>query len=195
MKGTEVNEDVDEGVTIGNGVVVPKFGSLNAEGFGLRIDAFGGSALVVELLVRLALAVELVTDASASSSGHGSDTAASGPLFVIDGTRLVIGLGEEEGTGIATGLVLDEGGFGDVGGLERHSQAGLTKGQAVFIKGAFIVPPLSDKGHRSKAPGLMEVLIDIRRVGGQGLGGPNATNRPPPNRACLFRGTQLSSRS
>ena len=65
----EVDEQVNEGVAVGDGALVAKLGSFNAQSDRLSIEAFGGGALVVDAFEGFRLSVELVTDTSAISQG------------------------------------------------------------------------------------------------------------------------------
>ena len=104
MQGAEVDQDVDEGVLVGDGPTVAQFGALDAGFDGLGVDALGGGALLVDILVDLAFAVELVANASADTGGQRSDTAL-GPVPVLNRAGYTGGLWENQGAGIATPLV------------------------------------------------------------------------------------------
>ena len=67
VEGAEVDEDVDQGVAIGNGLEIAEFGAFNTEGLGLSIDAFVGGALVVEFYVAVAVTVELIAETSTNT--------------------------------------------------------------------------------------------------------------------------------
>lgn len=58
----EIDQDIDQGVVVGDRRLVAQFGPLDAQSFGLTEDAFGGCALPVKPFVILTLTVELVTD-------------------------------------------------------------------------------------------------------------------------------------
>ena len=102
MEGTEVDEDVDEGVEVSDGLAITQLGALNAQFDGLAVDPLGGGALFVELLVSLAGAVEFVASACAWAEGQGGDAAALGPVLVVDGAGLARRLWIAQGAGIAT---------------------------------------------------------------------------------------------
>ena len=84
MQSPEIDEDIDEGVLVGNGLFVAQFGAFDAQSQGLGVNPLVGRALVVEQFIGLRVTVELVTDTSPNSGGHGGDTAAFGPVFVVD---------------------------------------------------------------------------------------------------------------
>jgi hypothetical protein len=65
VQGAQVDQDVDEGVLIGDSVTIAQPGTLNAEFFGLGVDALGGGALFVDALVDFAL----VADANLNAGG------------------------------------------------------------------------------------------------------------------------------
>lgn len=85
----EIDQDIDQGVVVGDRRLVAQFGPLDAQGFGLTEDAFGGCALPVKPFVILTLTVELVTDTGAGRGAQGNDAAAFGPFSVVDGTGLI----------------------------------------------------------------------------------------------------------
>jgi hypothetical protein len=125
LEGAQVDQDVNEGVAIGNRVAIAQLGAFDTEFDGLGIDPFGSSPLLVGLFVELAITVKLVADTSADAGGDGGDTAALGPLFVFDRARLAGLVREKQGTGIAASFVSDKGSTAEVGGLEWHRQASL----------------------------------------------------------------------
>ncbi len=45
LQGTEIKQDVDQGVASGNGLKAALTRMVNAERIGLRVDPFGGGAL------------------------------------------------------------------------------------------------------------------------------------------------------
>ena len=65
MQKAKIDEQVDEGVLVGDGFAVAKNGALDAEGFGLGVDALDGGALVVDKFVGIGVTVEGVTETSA----------------------------------------------------------------------------------------------------------------------------------
>jgi len=60
----EIDEDVDQGVVVGNGLAVAEFGTFDSEGFGLGIDRFAGGTLDIELLAGIRVAIKLVAKAT-----------------------------------------------------------------------------------------------------------------------------------
>jgi len=44
VQGAEIDEDVNQGITVGNGLVIAEFGLFDTQGCGLRIDTFVSSA-------------------------------------------------------------------------------------------------------------------------------------------------------
>ena len=90
----QVDEHVGQGVVIGDGSAIAQFGALDAEVDSLAINALGGGALFVDLLVFRAMAVELIADARATAGGEGGDTTFLGPVLVVDGAGFAGGLRE-----------------------------------------------------------------------------------------------------
>ena len=86
MQAAQIDEGVDQGVEVSDGLPVAEMRALNAQGDGLTVDAFAGGALAVGLPIGVAAAVELVADASADAGGHGGRAAPFGPVLVVDGT-------------------------------------------------------------------------------------------------------------
>ena len=82
----QIEHDVNQGVEIGDRTAVAKLRLLDAKGDGLAKETFTGGALAVEFLVRGAVAVKLVTDASAIGNRKGDTTAPLAPALVLDGT-------------------------------------------------------------------------------------------------------------
>ena len=150
LQSAEVKQDVDQSVLIGDRLLIAESGAFNAQFFSQGIDALGGGALLVYLLVCVAVPIELVPDASADAGGYFGDAATFGPLWVIDGAILAGGLGKKQGTNIAPTLVGQKPALRDVGGLERHRQIGLTQGQALGIEGLFVTAALG-KGNSSES--------------------------------------------
>ena len=86
MQGAEIDEDIDQGVAINNGLTVAKFRAFNSEGFSLGIDAFIGGTLVVETFISLRMTVKLITDTSPDSGRHRGQAASLEPIFVVNRT-------------------------------------------------------------------------------------------------------------
>lgn len=171
MESAEVDEDINEGVEIGNRLVIAEFGTFDTQSFGLRIDTLSDRAIIVNRFEGIGVAVELVTEASANGGGHGGETTPFRPLLVVDRARLTGGNRMKERAGIPTSLVFDQSGFATVGGFKRHGQTSTTQGQAIRIKRALGVTASFDKGNGSKAASLMEIFIDIKGIKG-GVQGP-----------------------
>jgi hypothetical protein len=60
LEGVQINQDVGQGVLVGDGIAIAQLGALDPEFHRLAVDAFGGSALLINFLVGFAFAVELV---------------------------------------------------------------------------------------------------------------------------------------
>src|SRR6266571_8454504 len=92
-----IGDEVDQGVAIADGLLVTQLGSLNAEAFGLTVDAFSRGPLPVESLVEGGSAVERHTHLGALFAVEVFDTArAFEKLLVVTG--LASGLRKEQGT-------------------------------------------------------------------------------------------------
>ena len=75
------------------------------------------------MFVKGAIAVELMTDASADAGGESGHTALW-PILVLDGARFAGWFWKDQGAGIATTFVLEAGGFAGEGEFEGHSESG-----------------------------------------------------------------------
>ena len=64
--------------------------ALDAEGDGLAVDAFGGSALAISVLVSHAVSIQGVAEPGADAGGHRRGAAPLGPTFVIE--RVALGI-------------------------------------------------------------------------------------------------------
>ena len=100
MEGFDVDREIDQGVERAYRADVARFGSFNAQVFGLTIDAFTRRALVVDELVEGALAIQCHTHQPTCFQVDVFDAA-----FVLAkllmGTGLTCWLGIEERTAIA----------------------------------------------------------------------------------------------
>ena len=166
LEGTEVDEHVDQGVEVSDGPTVAQFGALDAQLDSLAVDAFGGGALAVDILVGLAGAVEFVAGACSWAEGQGGDAAALGPVLVADRAGLACGLGVAQGASIATAAVGEQAvRFLDEGGLEGHAQASSTEGATVVVELLAMILAVGP-GHGGEALCLVEVLVDVEGVEG-----------------------------
>ena len=125
LEQAEIDQDVGEGVEIGDGIAVAEVGTFNAESDRLAIDAFGGRALFVNIFVDLALPVERITQASANASRHGNPTAAFARAFMMNRTRLfdesVFDVFGKERADVLAAFMFEEGdGSVCVGEQKRH---------------------------------------------------------------------------
>ena len=53
----EIDDEIDEGIVVGNGLSVSDFGSFDPKCDRLGVDAFGGGSLLIDLLVGRAFAI------------------------------------------------------------------------------------------------------------------------------------------
>ena len=95
MPAAQSDQHVDQRAEVGDGLTVAELGPFDAEFFGLGVDAFGGGALLVDLLVGVAVAVELLEYTRHDAGGH-DGAIALGPLRVIGRTDLTGGLRVEQ---------------------------------------------------------------------------------------------------
>jgi len=100
VQGAQVDQDIDQGGLVGDGLAIAQSGPFNAQFDGLSVDPLGGGALLVDLFVSLTVAVELVAQASADTGGDSGGTAALGPVLVVDGTGLTGRLWEIQGEAV-----------------------------------------------------------------------------------------------
>ena len=108
MQKAEIDEQINERVLVGDGFAVAKNGALDAESFGLRVDAFDSSALVVDEFVSVAGTVEGVAEASADAGGHLGGAATGLPEFVMDGANVGGALGMQERADIFAAFMFDQ---------------------------------------------------------------------------------------
>jgi hypothetical protein len=78
VQSTEGDQHVDARVLIGDGVAVAQLGPLDTQLDSLGVDALGGGALLVDLLLDRTFAVELMAGASADAGGQGGNAALPG---------------------------------------------------------------------------------------------------------------------
>ena len=86
LQETQVDQEVDQRVVIGDGWAVAQMRTFDAEGHRLRVDALDGGALSIDGLVFLAVTVEGVAQASADTGGHHRGAAAASGIDVVDRT-------------------------------------------------------------------------------------------------------------
>jgi len=134
VQGTEIDQNIDEGVLIGDGPTIAQSGALNTQCFGLGVDTLGGSALLVDFLEEGTIAVELIADASADAGGESGSTATIGPSLVIHGADASRDFRVAQRTDVTPALVLEEGGTTSVGVSEGHRETCVAQGQALGIE-------------------------------------------------------------
>jgi hypothetical protein len=101
---------------------------LDPQGSLLSVEPFRRRALLVELLVGRALAIELMTDACTNTARQHRRAATLAPVWIVDRARQAYGVREEERTDIATLFVLDQADrAGSVGQLRAHGQPGFAQ--------------------------------------------------------------------
>jgi hypothetical protein len=60
IQRTYVNNQIDQGIEIGNGATIVNFGILNSEGLSLTVDAFTTGALLVNGVIERIFPIERV---------------------------------------------------------------------------------------------------------------------------------------
>jgi hypothetical protein len=161
MQGAQVDNHVDQGVLVGDGVGVAQVRRLDAEGKGLAVDSFSCAALVVELLVGDTLSVQLVADASADTGGNGGEAALLVPVGMVDGAVFTGRRRMEVWTAMPSHLVGDETVRRLLEGVEQgHGEAGSTQREAISIELLGMVLA-SGIGYGGKATCVMKVFDDL----------------------------------
>ena len=131
LEKAQVDQHVDQGIEIGNRRTVADMGTLNAKRFGLAVDALNGGALLVDILVGLAVAIQGVAKSSADAGGHHGGAALLGPVLVVSGAGISGLLGKAQRTDKLATLMFNEADGGVlVGEMERHGQPGLAQRQS-----------------------------------------------------------------
>ena len=131
LQKTEIDQRIDQGVDVGDGVAIAEHRAFNAKGNCLTIDSFGGGALVVNFFVDLALPVERIAEAGTNAGRHGNRTTALASAWVVNGARLLDKLGfgilGKEWADMLAAFVFDDC-HGTVGVSEQkwHSEPRLT---------------------------------------------------------------------
>ena len=82
LERTQVDQNVDQRIQVGDRLPVAQSGPFDAEFYGLAVDPFGGGALLVDVFVGLAVPVKLIAQTCADAGRDGRGTATFGPLFV-----------------------------------------------------------------------------------------------------------------
>ena len=124
LQEAQIDQEINEGVLVSNGWAVAQMRPLNAQGDGLRVDAFDGGALAIDLFVQVAVAVEGIAQAGADTDRHHGRAALLLGVGMMNGTAFRSGGLLAEGTHVFAALMFHEaGGAIGVGELERHRQA------------------------------------------------------------------------
>jgi len=62
LQGAQVDQHVDERVLVGDGLAVAQLGARDTQRDGLGVDALGGGALLVDVLIDVTVTVEIVAN-------------------------------------------------------------------------------------------------------------------------------------
>ncbi len=124
-----VDRDVDQGIEVTDRVDVTRFGPLNAEIFGLAVDAFTGGSLLIDSLVEGAIPIQSDAHESARLDVDVLDAALAKGLLLM-WTGLARPSWIEQGAAVALGAVA-VGMLELVGGV--HAQAFWTARHAVWV--------------------------------------------------------------
>ena len=84
LEGVQIDQNVSQGIVIGDGKAIAEFGALDPKMNRLAVDAFGGSALFVDRFVFFTLAIQLIAQASTRAGCQSGDAAALRPLGMLD---------------------------------------------------------------------------------------------------------------
>ncbi len=163
FNGTHIDNQIDQGIQIGNGTSVANARTLDAQLFGLAVDTFAGSALGVNDMVKRAGTIKQDALESSRLPVRIFLTALVAVTREM-GTRLAGGGGENEGTAeplgaIATGVLIKEEG--------NHAQALLTERRAVRIAvriGMAMLVSRNGSNATLEGSGLVDVPCIIRRI-------------------------------
>ena len=164
LQEVQIDQEVNERVLVRNGGAVAQVRPLNAQSDGLRVNAFDGGALPIDLLVQLAVTVEGVPQASADTDRHHGGAALLFGVGMMKGTAFLSGGLLAEGTHILAALMFHEaGGAIGEGELERHRQASGAQGQARGIELASVlgVAAFARKGYRGETAGGVVFAIKM----------------------------------
>ena len=121
VQEAEIDEQINERVLVGNGLAIAKNRTLDAESFGLRVDALDGGALVVDEFVSVAGTVEGVAEAGTDAGGHLGSAATGLPEFVMNRANVGSPFGMQERANIFATFMFDQtrGAVGE-GKFEGH---------------------------------------------------------------------------
>lgn len=126
---TQVDQDIDECILIGDSLAVAEMWSFDAEGHGLAIDALDGAALAIQAFEVFTVAVKGVAQSRANARRHHRGAAAVLPILVTDRTLFTGRLWEEQRADVLATLMFHQTrGAVDKGELEGHRQTGRTDG-------------------------------------------------------------------
>ena len=71
LEGVQINQDVGQGVLVGDGSAVAQLGTLDAKIDGLAVDPLSGSTLAKNLFVGITVAVKLIAQPGTGAGGDG----------------------------------------------------------------------------------------------------------------------------
>ena len=121
LKRSQIDQNINEGVDVGDGLAIAEFRAFDAERNGLAVDALRCRALAVDFLIRIALSIQLMTDTDARTERQGGDTAFLAPVFVGDRAGLPADFWKEQRAHVASVLVGKKAvGTFHKGGLQGH---------------------------------------------------------------------------
>jgi len=107
----QVDERVDQGVAVGDGLTIAQMRALDAKGYGLAVDAFGGRALAIGVFVSRTLSIQGIAEPGTDAGGHHRGAATLGPAFVIDRAGSTVGcVFSLKRADVLAALVFNEGG-------------------------------------------------------------------------------------
>ena len=164
LQEAQVDQQINQGVLVGNGAAIAQVRALDAEGDGLGVDAFHRRALAIEILVEGALAIQRIAQAGADTGRHHGRTAALLPLRSARRTSFGRRLGKAERADVLAAFMFDEtGGAIGEGAFQGHGQAGRAERGAIRreVSAVGFVAALFGEGHSGHAGGGVIFAVKI----------------------------------
>ena len=89
LQATQINQHINEGVLVGNGVLVAETWSLNTQFDSLLVDALGSGTLFIDVLIEWMVVVNLVTQSCARTGRDTMGASAFRPVLVLNRTACI----------------------------------------------------------------------------------------------------------
>lgn len=141
--------------------MVTEAGAFNPRFFGKRINAFGGTALVIDGMIQSGVPINLMAKPCPNTGGNPVGAAALCPPSVLDRTSST--LLPSERTDVVGAFVFDGSATTNEGILQGHNKIALTVGMSLVIEG-LVALVASGKRHGSKPvlPVMPRLLRPLR---------------------------------